>query len=351
MWDAGLYQFRLSGVPQAEGLVDGLNDRRRRDRSGIILQAGTRGGMFRPGTKRALRMANKTPGQQCYLIVMAVVAWLAVFLQIWLVMQTYVANGDSAIRGLVNTLSYFTVLTNLVVALVTTAAALRRKLDSFLTRPGTMTAVAVYIFVVGLVYSLFLRSIWDPTGLQLVADVALHDVVPVLYVMYWLIFVPKRSLSWVQPLYWLIYPLAYFGYALVRGEIIGKYPYWFADPTALGYPRTFANSALLLVGFLVLGEIAVAIIAAGDDFPGVRHQRLETRDRSAEAQQRHRNERGVYHFSGNRGMRRSIGGFGWNPGPTRGDRSDPADVRIDREKEFRVAHRFLGQGRHRRLEL
>ena len=187
-------------------------------------------------------MKNKTTAQRGYLVILAVVAWVAVGLQIWLVMQTNAANGDSAIRGVVNTLSYFTVLTNLIVALVTTASALRGELDSFLTRPGTMTAVAVYIFVVGLVYSLFLRSIWDPTGLQLVADVALHDVVPVLYV-----------------LYWLIYPLAYFAYVLVRGEIIGKYPYWFADPTVLGYPRTFANSALLLVGFLVLGEIAVAV--------------------------------------------------------------------------------------------
>jgi hypothetical protein len=204
-------------------------------------------------------MANKTPTQQAWLVVLAVVAWLAVGLQIWLVMQTYAANGGSMIRAVADTLSYFTVLTNLVVALVTTASALRGELDSFLTRPGTMTATAVYIFVVGLVYSLFLRSVWDPTGLNKLADVLLHDVVPVLYVVYWLIFVPKKNLSWVQPFYWLIYPLAYFAYALVRGEIIGKYPYWFADPTHLGYPRTFMNSAVLLIGFLVLGEIAVTI--------------------------------------------------------------------------------------------
>jgi hypothetical protein len=155
------------------------------------------------------------------------------------------------------------VLTVLAVALVTTASAttpvVPGTLDSFLTRPGTMTAVAVYIFVVGLVYSLFLRSVWDPTGLNKVADVALHDAVPVLYVVYWLIFVPKKNLNWTQPFYWLIYPLAYFAYALVRGEITGKYPYWFADPTVLGYPRTFANSALLLIGFLVLGEVAVSV--------------------------------------------------------------------------------------------
>jgi hypothetical protein len=208
-------------------------------------------------------MANKTPTQQGWLVVMAAVAWLAVGLQIWLVMQTYATRGESALGAVVHTLSYFTVLTNLVVALVTTASAttsvMPGELDSFLTRPGTMTAVAVYIFVVGLVYSLFLRSVWDPTGLNKVADVALHDAVPVLYVVYWLIFVPKKNLNWTQPFYWLIYPLAYFLYALARGEITGKYPYWFADPTVLGYPRTFANSALLLIGFLVLGEVAVSV--------------------------------------------------------------------------------------------
>ena len=215
------------------------------------------------GVLCARRMANKTPAQQAYLVILAEVAWLAVGLQIWLVMQMHDANGDSVIRAAVHTLSYFTVLTNLVAAVVTTASASvsvpRGELDSFLTRPGTMTAVAVYIFVVGLVYSLFLRSVWDPTGLNKVADAALHDAVPVLYVVYWLIFVPKKNLNWTQPFYWLIYPLAYFLYSLVRGQIIGKYPYWFADPTVLGYPRTFANSALLLIGFLMLGEITVSV--------------------------------------------------------------------------------------------
>ena len=204
-------------------------------------------------------MANKTPAQQAYLVILSVVAWVAVGLQIWLVMQTYAARGDSAFGAVVHTLSYFTVLTNLVVALVTTASALRGDDDSFLTRPGAMTAVAVYIFVVGLVYSLFLRSVWDPTGLNKLADVALHDALPALYVVYWLIFVPKKNLTWTQPFYWLIYPMAYFLYALVRGEITGKYPYWFADPTVLGYPRTLANSAVLLIGFLVLGEVAVSV--------------------------------------------------------------------------------------------
>jgi len=195
---------------------------------------------------------------------------MAVCAQVFLVMHTRSVNGESVVRGIVETVSYFTVLTNLMVVIVLNAAAQRAdrandegEVDAdaggFLTRPETMTAVAVYIAVVGLTYSLLLRSIWNPTGLQLVVDRALHDAVPVLYVLYWLIFVPKRGLRWSQPLWWLIYPAAYCVYSLVFGMVTGKYMYWFVDPTGLGWPKVLAHLAVLFACFLLLGEIAVGV--------------------------------------------------------------------------------------------
>ncbi len=229
-------------------------------------------------------MQPKSSAQRAYEILLAALATGAVALQIILVLRTRAANGESAIRGLIDTVSYFTVLTNIAVAKVATAAALRadrltsdastsasaasavRNKDDgaswpirFLASPGTMTAVAVYITVVGLTYSLLLRNIWNPAGWQLVADRALHDAVPVLYVLYWLIFVPKQNLRWGQPVWWLIYPLAYCVYSFAFGAITGKYMYWFVDPLTLGYPRVFAHIALMLLFFLLLGEIAVGV--------------------------------------------------------------------------------------------
>jgi hypothetical protein len=90
-------------------------------------------------------------------------------------------------------------------------------------------------------------------------DRALHDAVPVLYVLYWLIFVPKRGLRWSQPLWWLIYPAAYCVYSLVFGMVTGKYMYWFVDPTGLGWPKVLAHLAVLFACFLLLGEIAVGV--------------------------------------------------------------------------------------------
>ncbi len=52
---------------------------------------------------------------------------------------------------------------------------------------------------------------------------------------------------------WCLYPIVYFVYALVRGEILGSYPYPFIDVTEIGYSRALVNAMGLLVGFMGLG--------------------------------------------------------------------------------------------------
>jgi hypothetical protein len=102
-------------------------------------------------------MADTTILRRSCLILLAAIAWLAVLLQIALAVQTVTAEGQSPVIAVINTLSYFTILTNLIVAIVSTASALHgasNRSDTFLTRPSTMSAVAVYIFIVGLTYSL-----------------------------------------------------------------------------------------------------------------------------------------------------------------------------------------------------
>jgi hypothetical protein len=219
-------------------------------------------------------MEPKSSAQRAYEIFLAALAWAAVLLQIFLVQRSGTANAaasgfpHSPLRSMLDTVSYFTVLSNLLVAVVTTAVAFRadpsneddpRGISGFLTRQGTLAAVAVYIFVVGLIYSVLLRGVWNPAGWQLVADRALHDAVPVLYVLYWLIFVPKQNLRWSQPLWWLIYPAVYCLYSWVFGTLTGKFMYWFADPTTMGWPNVIKHLALMLLFFLLLGEIAVGI--------------------------------------------------------------------------------------------
>ena len=101
-------------------------------------------------------------------------------------------------HGFVVYFGFFTVLTNILVALVLTSACLRPASRAFLGQPGTRSAVLVYIAMVGIIYSVLLRPYWKPSGVQLITDSLLHDVLPPLYFLYWIGFVPKGALP-VQP--------------------------------------------------------------------------------------------------------------------------------------------------------
>jgi hypothetical protein len=48
-------------------------------------------------------------------------------------------------------------------------------------------------------------------------------------------------------------PLAYFGYALVRGKLEGRYAYPFMDAGHIGWAATATNGALIAAGFLIAG--------------------------------------------------------------------------------------------------
>ena len=93
-------------------------------------------------------MIAMTKLKRPYLLLMAIIAWSALILQTVLAVKVVMADGRSPLIGIVNTFSYFTILTNLLVAIVTTVCLVRRDRDSFLTRPSTISAVMVYIFLV-----------------------------------------------------------------------------------------------------------------------------------------------------------------------------------------------------------
>jgi hypothetical protein len=133
-------------------------------------------------------------------------AWFALLLQFPLTMRTSIANGMTVIGAILTYFSFFTLLTNLIVALVLTFSLLVP--DSgwgrFFSSSVVATGTALYITMVGLVYSFLLRHLWNPEGLGKLTDILLHDVVPVLYVAFWIFFVPKSRLRWKNPLSWAI---------------------------------------------------------------------------------------------------------------------------------------------------
>jgi hypothetical protein len=92
-----------------------------------------------------------------------------------------------------------------------------------------------------------------------VADELLHDVTPILYVLWWLLCAPKHALRWSAPVKWLVYPLGYFLLSLVAGAYSGRYLYPFGDVGVHGIDTVLRNGALILVLYLGLGLAAVAL--------------------------------------------------------------------------------------------
>ncbi len=189
-------------------------------------------------------------------ILVALVAWGALCLQLALTIQKMTNEGASVVDAVWRFFGYFTILVNCAVAVQATAAAIRR--PSFLNNPNLRLGVATSILIVGLVYSIALRSLWQPTGLQAVADHALHDATPALYLLTWIL-LPHGQLQWRSSLWAVVPAFTYFIYALVRGAAEGWYAYWFMDPTSLPPVQMATNVAILLCVFLLAALALVGL--------------------------------------------------------------------------------------------
>ena len=194
-----------------------------------------------------------------YVATAALAGWTGLAIQQYLIFYSRWEAGASLLGGLINFFSFFTVLTNTLVVVVLSYALVNREsaVKRFFLAPAVSSGIAASIVVVSLAYNLLLRHLWSPTGFQFIADELLHDVMPLLFVIYWWRCVPKGTLRFKHIGGWVIYPLVYFGYVLLRGHLLGQYQYPFIDVDSLGYPQVFVNAGGILAGFV---GIALAVV-------------------------------------------------------------------------------------------
>ena len=167
--------------------------------------------------------------------------------------------GRSFLGSVVFLFSFFTILTNIGAVLVHVSLLSPSGYAWFPAFAGSRlrAGVAVAISLVLIVYATVLARLWQPQGLFLLCDVLLHYVTPVLFVLWWLIAGADGSTRWRDISWWMVYPLAYLAYVLLRAPIAGEVPYPFLDVEKNG-AASVAVSALATTGlFLVLCVIAV----------------------------------------------------------------------------------------------
>jgi hypothetical protein len=154
----------------------------------------------------------------------------------------------------VNFFSFFTILTNLFAAFVLIAGAinlLRRRepkeADDIL-RGSAVVAIAV----VGLVFGLLLSHL-ESEMIPWVNFVT-HSLMPVVMVLDWLFQPPKAKLARKHIWFWIVYPIAYLTYSLIRGAVVDWYPYWFINPheSPGGWSGVILYSGAITIGFLLI---------------------------------------------------------------------------------------------------
>ncbi|MGY6521663.1 MAG: Pr6Pr family membrane protein [Mongoliitalea sp.] len=188
----------------------------------------------------------------------AFAAWSAVTMQYWIMLEaTPLAIGTATIRFF----SYFTILTNTLLAIYFSSQVHGHLHEGgkIWKKPGTLTAITVYIVVVGLVYQVVLRGIWDPQGMARLTDELLHTLNPLLALVFWWLFEDKKAVEWKQLPYWLIYPLLYFVYTVIHGHLSGFYPYPFVDLNTISVGQLIINFLVLALVFTGIASLLVWI--------------------------------------------------------------------------------------------
>lgn len=152
--------------------------------------------------------------------------------------------------------SYFTIQSNLLVAI--TATQLAR--DPLRDGPGwrVLRAAAVAgILVTGIVHFVLLRPLLDLTGADYAADKLLHMVVPLLAVVGWAAYGPRPRVSVRDAGLVLVWPFAWLAWTLGVGAVSGWYPYPFLDHREDGVAAVVVSA----IGVTVLFVAVLALIA------------------------------------------------------------------------------------------
>jgi len=141
------------------------------------------------------------------------------------------------------------------------------KFASFIMSIHTKYAVTMSITLTFLVFHFILSSGFanelngfNPHSLN---NYILHYIIPLMTIVDFLIFDRNSpKLSWFDPVIWMVIPLAYFLFIVVRAPIAGNigmtsspYPYPFIDFTIQPPSSVFLNILVIFVIFLLLGYV------------------------------------------------------------------------------------------------
>lgn len=190
---------------------------------------------------------------------MAIILWPTLAFEMIQSVATTRASGKSLPELIFLFFHFFSILTNIGIAVLMSATALKLMRNRPLPSATTYNFALIYILVTCITYELLLRRLYSPQDLRAITNAIIHDVIPGLTLIFWLVYAPRDGTRWTDALWVLAYPAIYLAATLVAGALGQPYPYSFLDVDRLGGERVAMVAGGFLIVFYVLGLVATAI--------------------------------------------------------------------------------------------
>ena len=199
--------------------------------------------------------------QLIYRVVLCVVSAFACLLSLG-IFYIGVNGGNefswSFLKYYTNISNYFVLVVSIIVLSDTVKRVRAGETEGYNKKLRTFKFMTVIMILVTFLVVIFLldsplqASYWRNIG-----NMSYHFLAPLLFILDYIIFDEKRTISVFAPLYSLIIPLIYVVYIFILGAIIPDfvYPYFFLNVSELGYGGFLLWVLGLLGVFVVLGYL------------------------------------------------------------------------------------------------
>ncbi len=215
-------------------------------------------------------------------LTIAVLVAVALLVQLWIAIRVSAIPPGHAVGTLRGTptanrvlrvLSFFTIQSNILSGVTSAHLVRSPNRDGRIWRAVRLAAL-FGITVTGIVYGTVLSKVHEPHGWQeTTTNTVFHYIVPVMMVVGWLLFGPRRRINGRTIALAMLWPIAWFTYILIYGRITKWYPYPFVDVITHGYGRVVVNAILVVAVLFVvtsmywLGDRRLRATPASDGKP------------------------------------------------------------------------------------
>ena len=145
----------------------------------------------------------------------------------------------------------------------------KKKVDSYVDAAPFLKFIGVLaILLTFLVFNFLLagQPDRDPQANWRIASISFHVILPIMYVLDWILFYEHKKVRWFLPLASVVFPVLYVAFVYIRSAIVNfnpevpyLYPYFFLNLETLGVAGVAKWVLILFAGFIALGYIFYGI--------------------------------------------------------------------------------------------